>query len=101
MLYVSIIHAITCSLVFISGAGMSVSGPNTDNIFAVYLRVIFSSSILDKTFGSHFTAPLAPPKGMFATAHFHVIQAAKALTSSRLTSGEYLMPPFDGPRILS
>ena len=27
MLYVSMIHAITCGLVFTSGAGMSLSGP--------------------------------------------------------------------------
>ena len=33
------------------------------------------------------TPPLAPPKGMFTTAHFQVIQLASARTSSRVTSG--------------
>ena len=30
---------------------------------------------------------LPPPNGLCATAHFHVIHAASAVTSSRLTSG--------------
>ena len=38
-------------------------------------------------FGSQMTPPLAPPKGMFTTAHFHVIQLASARTSSSVTSG--------------
>ncbi len=41
--------------------------------------------------------PLPPPNGMWATAHFHVIQAASAVTSSSDTSGWYLMPPLAGP----
>ena len=43
------------------------------------------------------TPPLAPPNGTPTTAHFHVIQAASALTSSRWTSGANRIPPFDGP----
>src|ERR671915_2276042 len=35
---------------------------------------------------------------MFTTAHFHVIHMARALTSSRLTSGWYRIPPLEGPR---
>ncbi len=31
------------------------------------------------------TPPLAPPNGMFTTAHFQVIQAASARTSSSVT----------------
>jgi hypothetical protein len=33
------------------------------------------------------TPPLPPPNGMCATAHFHVIHAASAVTSSSDTSG--------------
>src|SRR6266446_4472261 len=33
------------------------------------------------------TPPLAPPKGIPTTAHFHVIHIASALTSSSVTSG--------------
>src|SRR4029450_7558919 len=35
---------------------------------------------------------------MFTVAHFQVIQAASALTSSSVTFGWYRMPPFAGPR---
>src|SRR5215467_10834937 len=37
---------------------------------------------------------------MFTTAHFQVIQLARARTSSSVTSGEYLTPPFAGPRAI-
>ncbi len=37
--------------------------------------------------GSQTTPPLAPPKGTSTTAHFHVIQDARARTSSGFTSG--------------
>ena len=37
--------------------------------------------------GSQITPPLPPPNGMCATAHFHVIHAASAVTSSSDTSG--------------
>ena len=47
--------------------------------------------------GSQVTPPLAPPNGTPTTAHFQVIQAASALTSSTCTSGANRMPPFDGP----
>jgi hypothetical protein len=33
------------------------------------------------------TPPLPPPNGMFTTAHFHVIHAASARTSSMVTFG--------------
>ncbi len=34
---------------------------------------------------------------MLATLVFHVIHAASALTSSRVTPGWYLIPPLKGP----
>jgi hypothetical protein len=37
---------------------------------------------------------------MCATAHFHVIQAASAVTSSSVTPGWYRMPPFAGPSVM-
>ena len=42
----------------------------------VYIRV-----------GSQTTPPLPPPNGMCATAHFQVIHAASAVTSSSVTFG--------------
>ena len=50
-------------------------------------RVIRRFSPTDMAVGSHCTPPLAPPKGMLATAHFQVIQVARALTSSSSTVG--------------
>src|SRR3954470_7795823 len=44
--------------------------------------------------------PLAPPKGIPISAHFHVIHIARDLTSSSSTSGWYRMPPLDGPRAM-
>ena len=44
------------------------------------------------------TPPLAPPKGIFTTAHFQVISLARARTSSSVTSGAKRMPPLQGPR---
>ena len=82
------IHAIVCSFVFMSGAGTSFSGPMNSISSAVYRRVSRSSSPWLILFGSQITPPFAPPKGIFTTAHFHVIQLASARTSSRLTSGE-------------
>ena len=48
--------------------------------------------------GSQITPPFAPPNGMFTTAHFHVIHAASALTSSSVTLRSKRMPPLAGPR---
>src|SRR6266702_572660 len=55
---------------------------------------------MDILWGSQMTPPFAPPNGIFTTAHFHVIQLASARTSSSVTSGEYRMPPFEGPRAI-
>ena len=42
--------------------------------------------------------PLAPPKGMFTTAHFQVISLARARISSNVTFGAKRIPPLQGPR---
>ncbi len=57
-----------------------------------------SSSALESWNGSQTTPPLAPPNGMFTTAHFQVIQAASAFTSSSVTAVSKRMPPLAGPR---
>ena len=85
--YVSMIHAIVCASVYMSGPGISWSGPIIGTISLAYLRVIRSSSLLDMRFGSQITPPLAPPSGTFTTAVFHVIHAASAFTSSSVTLG--------------
>ena len=92
------IHAITRSFVFTSGAGTSESGPRTSMMEDVYRRVTFSSSAMDIVLGSHTTPPLEPPNGMLTSAHFHVIHAASALTSSSVTLRSKRMPPLAGPR---
>jgi len=73
--------------VFTSGAGMSVCGPMVSPSSTMKRRVIFRRSSLVSCFGSQTMPPFAPPKGMSATAHFHVIHDARARTSSPLTSG--------------
>src|SRR6266511_6235488 len=56
-------------------------------ISLVKRRVIRCSSRSDICFGLHTTPPFAPPKGIPASAHFHVIHIARDLTSSSVTSG--------------
>ena len=94
------IQAIVWGLVPMSGAGTSFSGPNWSISSAVYRRVIFSSSARERLAGSQMTPPLAPPNGMLTTAHFQVIQAASARTSSRFTFLSKRMPPLPGPRAM-
>ena len=53
---------------------------------------------MESAAGSHTTPPFAPPKGMLTSAHFQVIHAASALTSSRVTLRSKRIPPFAGPR---
>ncbi len=98
VLYVSIIQAITCSLVYISGAGMSDSGPISIAISYVYLRVMRFISLRLIFVLSQAMPPLAPPNGTSITAHFHVISAASVIISLSETFGWYLIPPFAGPR---
>jgi len=85
--YSSIIQAITWASVPTSGAGMSRVGPSTFSILSMRERVTDCSSWLSSFFGSTFTPPLAPPKGMPTMAVFQVISSASARTSSSSTSG--------------
>ena len=82
------IQAMTCGVVPMSGAGMSLSGPMSSEISVVKRRVSRSSSARLSRRGSQITAPLAPPKGRSTTADFHVITIASARMSSRVTVGE-------------
>ena len=84
--YVSIIHAIVCSFVAMSGAGMSSCGPMIGSSSEVNRRVSRSSSPGDISRGLQRTPPFAPPYGRRRSAHFHVIHTASAAHSPRLTS---------------
>jgi hypothetical protein len=84
---VSISQPIIRSSVFTSGAGMSFSGPIMVMISMAKRRVSLSNSLTDMLLGSQQTPPLAPPKGMFTTAHFHVIHMASATISCKSTAG--------------
>ncbi|OIQ79694.1 hypothetical protein GALL_385660 [mine drainage metagenome] len=59
--YVSMTQAIVCSLVPMSGARMSRSGPIIGMISLVYRRVTRSSSRFENSRGSIAIPPLAPP----------------------------------------
>ena len=59
--YVSIIQAIVCSFVAMSGAGMSSLGPMIGRSSDVKRRVRRSSSLRERLRGSHRTPPFAPP----------------------------------------
>ena len=59
--YVSIIQAIVCSFVAMSGAGMSSFGPMIGSSSEVNRRVSRSSSACDISRGLQRTPPLAPP----------------------------------------
>ena len=85
--YVSIIHAIVCSFVAMSGAGMSVCGPISRTSSDVKRRVSRSSSRCDSACGSQRMPPFAPPYGSRSSAHFHVIHDASAAHSPSDTSG--------------
>jgi hypothetical protein len=80
-LQVSIIHAIVCESVYLSGAGISIYGPRYSEIELTYLRVKRSSSFWLSFLVSTQMPPLAPPNGMLAIAHFYVISIASAVTS--------------------
>ena len=85
--YVSIIQAIVCSFVAMSGAGMSSCGPMIGRSSEVKRRVSPSSSRIDIWRGLQRTPPLAPPYGRRSSAHFQVIQTASAAHSPSETSG--------------
>ena len=65
-----------------SGAGMSRSGPMIGRISEVYRLVNRSFSLSERSFGSIAIPPLAPPYGRFVSAHFQVINIARATVSS-------------------
>ena len=83
----SIIQAIVCSFVAMSGAAMSSCGPMIGSSSEVKRRVSPSSSRGDIWRGLQRTPPLAPPYGRRSSAHFHVIQTASAAHSPSVTSG--------------
>ena len=83
----SIIQAITCSFVAMSGAGMSICGPITSTSSEVNRRVSRSSSPSDSACGSQRMPPFAPPYGSRRSAHFHVIHVASAAHSPSETPG--------------
>ncbi len=83
----SIIHAIVCSFVAMSGAGMSSCGPMNGRSSDVKRRVRRSISADDISRGLQRTPPFAPPYGRRSNAHFHVIQTASAAHSPSETSG--------------
>ena len=85
--YVSIIQAIVCSFVAMSGAGMSFCGPDHRQQLDVKRRVSRSSSPSDSSRGLQRTPPFAPPYGSRRSAHFHVIHIASAAHSPSETSG--------------
>jgi hypothetical protein len=81
MEYVSMNHAITCSFVPMLGAITSMCGPTKGIISCIYLRDRASSSRIESCRGSTVMPHLAPPQGSPASAHFQLIQTAKAATS--------------------
>jgi len=85
--YVSIIQAIVCSFVAMSGAGMSSCGPMIGRSSDVKRRVNRSSSASERLRGSQRTPPLAPPYGSLSSEHFQVIHIASAAHSPSVTSG--------------
>ena len=81
------IHAIVCSFVAMSGAGMSLCGPISRTSSDVKRRVSFSTSRGESACGSTRMPPFAPPYGSCRSAHFHVIHVASAAHSPSETSG--------------
>ena len=59
--YVSIIQAIVCSFVAMSGAGMSICGPITSTSSEVKRRVRRSTSVRESSCTSQRMPPFAPP----------------------------------------
>src|SRR6266704_1352985 len=79
---------------------MSLKGPTISLIKEKNDLDNLSNAARDRLFGLTVTPPLAPPKGMPATAHFQVIHIESAFTSSMVTLGWNLIPPLYGPRAL-
>ncbi len=83
-LYSSAIQAMVCSLVPISGAGTFRPGHMRLRLASSWVnrRVIRSSSWASHSVGSILSAPFDPPNGTSTTAHFRLMSAASASTSS-------------------
>jgi len=64
----------------------------------VPVAIAMAGASLIYLFWAQTTPPFEPPKGMFTTAHFHVIHAASAFTSSSVTLRSKRIPPLAGPR---
>ncbi len=94
----SSIQSMCWALVITSGAGTSVTGPTSREIWRTHPRQICSCSRRLRLWGSQTTPPLLPPRGMSTTAHFHVIHIERARTVSTVSCGWNRIPPFPGPR---
>ena len=94
----SSIQSMCWAVVMTSGAGTSVTGPTSREIWRTHPRHICSCSRRLRLCGSQMTPPLLPPRGMSTTAHFHVIHIARARTVSMVSCGWNRMPPLPGPR---
>ncbi len=79
--YSSAIQSIISGVVFTSGAGTSLFGPNISANLFTQPRESLSNSPFERFFGSTVMPPLPPPMGMFAIAHLIDIQKASAFTS--------------------
>jgi len=90
----------TYSFVPISGPRQSTYAPMKPFFISsiVYRLVTLSSSALDSSLGLILTPPFAPPNGTSAIASLKVIKQAKASTSYRSMSAEYLVPPLVGKK---
>ncbi len=68
------------------------------HIWSTQPRQSLSFSVTESVEGSTTMPPLPPPSGMSATAHFHVIQVARARTVSIVSLAAHRIPPLAGPR---
>jgi hypothetical protein len=84
--YSSIIQAIICGVVLISGAGISIVGPKYLYNFLTYPLDNLSNSQTDNSFGLTTTHHFAHHNGISITAHLKVIHIERAFTSSEVTS---------------
>ncbi len=85
--YSSISQAISLGPLPMSGAMMSRIGPSTFSMLPMRARVARWRSPGERSLGSTSIPPFAPPNGRSVSAVFQVIDAARARTPSRSTSG--------------
>ena len=89
--------AISLSVTFMSGPAMYSLG-TTSAIFRANALICSSFWRGVSFLASAFMPLLAPPNGRSAIAFFQVMALARPITSSFVTSGTILIPPFPGPR---